>query len=87
MIQAGRKRVTGEENIKYKHVAGSLLSMQLRDHDQCKRILYLQGGGNRKVAFTAFPNICAIHKSPSPKIPTLEPTQKPLTTKPLLIAL
>ena len=58
--KAGRKRVTGEENIKYKHVAGSLLSMQLRDHDQCKRILYLQAAGNRKLAFTAFPNICAI---------------------------
>lgn len=60
MIQAGRKRVRGEENIKYKQVSGSLLSMQLRDHDQCKRILYLRGGGNRKLAFTAFPDICVI---------------------------
>lgn len=58
--KAGRKRVIGDENIKYKHVAGSFLSMQLRGHDQCKRILYLQGYGNRKLAFTAFLNICAI---------------------------
>jgi len=58
--KAGRKRVTGDENIKYKHVVGSFLSMQLREPDQCKRILYLQGEGNRKLAFTAFLNICVV---------------------------
>jgi hypothetical protein len=27
--KAGRKRVIGDENVRYKHVAGSFLSMQL----------------------------------------------------------
>jgi hypothetical protein len=58
--KAGRKGVIGDENIKYKHVVGSFLPMQIPEHDQCKRILYLHGEANRKLAFTAVLNICAI---------------------------
>jgi hypothetical protein len=58
--KTGRKHVIGDENIKYKHVVGSFISMELRVHDQCERILCLKVDENSKIAYTGALNICAI---------------------------
>jgi hypothetical protein len=56
--KTGTKHVTRNENIKCTHMVGSFTSMQLREHDQCKRMLCLQVDENRKIAYTVVLNIC-----------------------------